>query len=272
MRKPKPKVHKHLAFDADIFERAEEKATAENKSLNEWMNEAARYRLEMTEEKPQPQLQLEPQRQQHPTNTPTLTLSEANSLIRDKLIPSIGNNDQLTIEDKDSLVSLYKALKVLLELVEINLNKRRRLEFAPIPYLSPFEQARQEGLKKAREMRDKHERAELMSALPQPIEVMQEIDTDASSITATDATIALTTSSTINPHLTEAEFLALKQQQETRDRRLKELAEEMRAKAKDIVKLVDESKEIPPEEDIPMSPADGNEGVQEDREVPQEDF
>ena len=41
MRKPKPKVHKHLAFDADIFEQAEEDAEAENKSLNEWMNDAA---------------------------------------------------------------------------------------------------------------------------------------------------------------------------------------------------------------------------------------
>jgi hypothetical protein len=285
MRKPKPKIHKHLAFDSDIFERAEKEAKAENKSLNEWMNDSARAKIQSIDKakeqsEPQTQTQTQPQPHEHMT----LSADEAERIIRDQIIPSIENcPSSILLQDKDSVPPLLRSARILVETINIKLGRSRKLKLGEIPYTNPFEQARQEGIKKTREIREKNERVELMSALPQPIEVMEEIDIDTDIETSTNASVAtdaLTTSSTIYPHLTEAEFLALKRQQEARDKRLekysKEIAAKMRAQAKDSVKLVDESKEVPIEDDkdIPISPADGNEGVLEDdsEKVPQEEF
>jgi hypothetical protein len=67
----------------------------------------------------------------------------------------------------------------------------------------------------------------------------------------------------------------LKQQQEARDKRLKEVARRLKAEAKKNVNFVDEAKEIPTEDDrdIPIPPTDCNEGVLEDDtyEVAQDD-
>jgi hypothetical protein len=139
-------------------------------------------------------------------------------------------------------------------------------------------------------MREKDERVQLMSALPQPIEVIEKIDSDIEMPTTTNGsgetgkgtgTIVLTTSSTTRLDLTEAEWLSLKTQAEERDKRLKILEEEvaakMRAQAKDSVKLIDESKGFPSEgddKDIPMSSVDSDEEVYDDdsEKVPHEEY
>jgi hypothetical protein len=277
----KPKIHKHLAFDSDVFERAEKEAEAENKSLNEWMNDSARAKIQSIDKAKE---QSEPQTQTQPHEHMTLSADEAERIIRDQIIPSIENcTSSILLQDKDSVPPLLRSARILVETINIKLGRRRKLKLGEVPYTNPFEQARQEGLKKTREIREKNERVEFMSALPQPIEVRKEIDIDTDIETSTNAsgsTDALTTSSTIYPHLTEAEFLALKRQQEARDKRLekysREIAAKMQAQAKGSVKLVDESKEVPIEDDkdIPISPADGNEGILEDDSemVPQEEF
>jgi hypothetical protein len=277
----KPKIHKHLAFDSDVFERAEKEAEAENKSLNEWMNDSARAKIQSIDKAKE---QSEPQTQTQPHEHMTLSADEAERIIRDQIIPSIENcTSSILLQDKDSVPPLLRSARILVETINIKLGRRRKLKLGEVPYTNPFEQARQEGLKKTREIREKNERVEFMSALPQPIEVRKEIDIDTDIETSTNAsgsTDALTTSSTIYPHLTEAEFLALKRQQEARDKRLekysREIAANMQAQAKGSVKLVDESKEVPIEDDkdIPISPADGNEGILEDDSemVPQEEF
>jgi hypothetical protein len=277
----KPKIHKHLAFDSDVFERAEKEAEAENKSLNEWMNDSARAKIQSIDKAKE---QSEPQTQTQTHEHMTLSADEAERIIRDQIIPSIENRpSSILLQDNDSVPPLLRSARILVETINIKLGRRRKLNLGEVPYTNPFEKARQEGLKKTREIREKNERVEFMSALPQPIEVMKEIEIDTdieTSANASGSTDALTTSSTIYPHLTEAEFLALKRQQEARDKRLekysKEIAAKMRAQAKDSVKLVDESKEIPIEDDkdIPISPADGNEAVLEDDSemVPQEEF
>jgi hypothetical protein len=277
----KPKIHKHLAFDSDVFERAEKEAEAENKSLNEWMNDSARAKIQSIDKAKE---QSEPQTQTQPHEHMTLSADEAERIIRDQIIPSIENcTSSILLQDKDSVPPLLRSARILVETINIKLGRRRKLKLGEVPYTNPFEQARQEGLKKTREIREKNERVEFMSALPQPIEVRKEIDIDTDIETSTNAsgsTDALTTSSTIYPHLIEAEFLALKRQQEARDKRLekysREIAANMQAQAKGSVKLVDESKEVPIEDDkdIPISPADGNEGILEDDSemVPQEEF
>lgn len=260
----KTKIHKHLAFDSDVFVRAEKEAEAENKSLNEWMNDSARTKIQSIDKvKEQPEPQTQTQTHEHMK----LSADEAERIIRDQIIPSIENcTSSILLQDKDSVPPLLRSARILVETIDIKLGRRRKLNWGEVPYTNPFEQARQEGLKKTREIREKNERVEFMSALPQPIEVMKEIDIDTDIETSTNAsgsTGALTTSSTVYPHLTEAEFLALKRQQEARDKRLekysKEIAAKVRAQAKDSVKLVDESKEIPIEDDkdILISPADG---------------
>jgi hypothetical protein len=277
----KPKIHKHLAFDSDVFERAEKEAEAENKSLNEWMNDSARAKIQSIDKAKE---QSEPQTQTQPHEHMTLSADETERIIRDQIIPSIENcTSSILLQDKDSVPPLLRSARILVETINIKLGRRRKLKLGEVPYTNPFEQARQEGLKKTREIREKNERVEFMSALPQPIEVRKEIDIDTDIETSTNAsgsTDALTTSSTIYPHLIEAEFLALKRQQEARDKRLekysREIAANMQAQAKGSVKLVDESKEVPIEDDkdIPISPADGNEGILEDDSemVPQEEF
>jgi hypothetical protein len=280
-RRPKQKVYKHLAFYADIFERAEAEADAENKSLNEWMNDAAHEKAERKSQKqPQPQSQQPQSQQPHSQSEPlddtahhsNLTPDEAERIIRDQIIPSI--NDAIT-DDKYAFVILRRSTKILLETIEIKQGSRKKVELKQITHLNPLERARDEGIKAAKERREINERLELMSGLPQPIE---ETDKGGTNLEGSDASFVsdtLKTSSTITTNLTEAEFLVLKRQQEARDKRLKELAEEMRAKVKNNVKLVDESKEIPIEDDrdIPIPPTDGSEGVLEDDtdKIPQDD-
>jgi hypothetical protein len=287
----KPKIPKHLAFDSDLIERSEEIAASESKSLNEWVNEAVRFRIETIDKAKggqcqQSQQQLQPQPHEHPT----LTLSEAGQIIRDQIIPLIEKHNLVTIEDKDNFVSLSTSSKRLLETADIKLNRRRRIEFPRISSFDPLEKSRLNGLKIVRDMREKDERVQLMSALSQPIEVMEKIDTDIEMPTTTNGsgemgkgtgTIVLTTSSTTRLDLTEAEWLSLKTQAEERDKRLKILEEEvavrMRAQAKDSVKLIDESKGFPSEgddKDIPMSSVDSDEGVYDDdsEKVPHEEY
>jgi hypothetical protein len=127
-------------------------------------------------------------------------------------------------------------------------------------------------------MRERNERVELMSALPRPLEVMMDVRVESEGLTRlTELNTARTTSSTARTDLTEAEWLALKRQAEERDKRLEALKKEMRTQAKDSVKVIDESQEIPTEDEsscIRISSADGDDRVYEDdsENVPQEEY
>ena len=172
----KPKIHKHLAFDSDVFERAEKEAEAENKSLNEWMNDSARAKIQSIDKGKE---QSEPQTQPQPHEHMTLSADEAERIIRDQIIPSIENRpSSILLQDNDSVPPLLRSARILVETINIKLGRRRKLNLGEVPYTNPFEKARQEGLRKTREIREKNERVEFMSALPQPIEVMKEIEID----------------------------------------------------------------------------------------------
>jgi hypothetical protein len=204
MRRPKQKIHKHLAFDADIFERAEAEADAENKSLNEWLSDAAHEKAERKSQKqPQPQSpQSQSQSQSEPLDATALhsnvTPDEAERIIRDQIIPSI--NDVIT-DDKDVFVSLRRSTKILLETIEIKQGSRKKVELKHVTHLNPLERVRDEGIKAAKERREINERLELMSGLPQPIEETDKGDTDLEKpLDASFVSDTLKTSSIINTH------------------------------------------------------------------------
>jgi hypothetical protein len=114
----KPKIPKHLAFESDLVERSEEICASENKSFNELVNEAVRFRIE-TKDKAELENKdsiPQPKSQSHGH----LTLSEADHLIKEQIIPLVDKHDLITIEDKDTFVSLSKFSKRLVEIVDVN--------------------------------------------------------------------------------------------------------------------------------------------------------
>jgi hypothetical protein len=279
MKRPTPKVDKHIKYDADLAERIEKQAEFENKYFAEWVIEASRSRIESIDKASKTQ---EAKKNTSPESgtsvdisNSNLTLDEAERIIRDRIIPSIEGFKLVSSEDKDILLPLLRSARILLETIEINQRSRRRIELKPVTYLDPFEQIRQQGLKFARDRREKEERLEFLSALPRPIETADKAEPELFSA-STNEVKTLTTNAALSTHTTYEDWKRLKDYYAELDKRHEKVKAEMKAQAKDSVKAVDESQEIPTEDyrDIQLSPVDGDDGVHnedsENENIPQD--
>jgi hypothetical protein len=157
--KRKSKVHKHMSFDSDIFERAEKEATAEDKSLNEWINGAIINEIQKIDkdrategaeeiEQEQQQQQQQAQQPQPTTITITLSLPDINQAVRYQITPFLQSYKTETDEDKEDIAVLLRSCRTLLGKVEfLYEGKNRLVEFGDISHLDPTEKIRQDGLR-----------------------------------------------------------------------------------------------------------------------------